>query len=37
MVARSQRVVAALVSNESAYPLKTFSDPENRRGNGLEG
>ena len=24
-----------LMSNESAYPLQTESDPENRRGNGL--
>ena len=37
MVARSPRVVAALMSNKSAWPLKTDSDPENRRGNGLEG
>ena len=28
---------AALMSNESAYPLQTDSDLENRRGNGMEG
>ena len=37
MIARSPRVVAALMSNESAYPLQTNSDPENRRGNCLKG
>ena len=37
MIMRSPRVVAALMSNESAYPLQTDSGPENRRRNGLEG
>ena len=37
MISRSPRVVAALMSNESAYPLQTDSGPENRRGNGLKG
>ena len=35
MIARSPRVVAALMSNESDGPLQTDSDPENRRGNSL--
>ena len=30
-------VVAALMSNESAYPLHTNLDPEKHRGNGLKG
>ena len=29
MVARGLRVIAALMSNESTYPLQTDSDPEN--------
>ena len=37
MVARRPRVVVTLMSNELAYPLQTYSDPENRRGNGMEG
>ena len=37
MIARSPRVVAALMSNESGYPLQTDSDLENRRENGLKG
>ena len=37
MTARSPRVVAALISNESAEPLQTDSDPEKRRRNSLKG
>ena len=37
MIARSPRVVAALMSNESAKPLQTDSGPENSRENGLKG
>ena len=37
MIARSPRVVAALMSNESALRMQTDSDPENRRGNCLKG
>ena len=37
MVESSPWVVVALMNNESAKPLQTNSDPENPRGNGLEG
>ena len=37
MIARSLRVVSALMGNESAKPLQTDSGPEKRRRNGLNG